>query len=124
MIKLLIIEDDTFLKEIEIEKFNKKGFEAITAMTVAEINHYLQEKTPDVILLDLMLPDVDGFQILSLLKENDKTKNTPIFIFSNVSEDKEVQKALEGGAKEFLVKSNYTLDELIEKLSSAVPQAQ
>ena len=122
MIKLLIIEDDTFLKEIEIEKFNKKGFETVTTMTVAEIESYLATTVPDVILLDLMLPDVDGFQILALLKSNEKTKNTPIFIFSNVSDEKEVQKAIDGGAREFLVKSNYTLDELIEKLSSAVPK--
>lgn len=122
MIKLLIIEDDTFLKEIEIEKFNKKGFETVTTMTVAEIEKYLSEKTPDVILLDLMLPDVDGFQILALLKSNEKTKNTPIFIFSNVSDENEVKKAMDGGAKEFLIKSNYTLDELIEKLSSVIPK--
>jgi len=91
-------------------------------MTVAEIETYLTDKVPDVILLDLMLPDVDGFQILALLKSNEKTKNTPIFIFSNVSDEHEVKKAMDGGAKEFLIKSNYTLDELIEKLSSAVPK--
>jgi two-component system alkaline phosphatase synthesis response regulator PhoP len=123
MIKLLIIEDDTFLKELEIEKFNKKGFEVITTMTVAEIETYLVDKVPDVILLDLMLPDVDGFQILALLKSNEKTKDTPIFIFSNVSDENEVKKAMDGGAKEFLIKSNYTLDELIEKLSAAVPKS-
>lgn len=122
MIKLLIIEDDAFLKEIEIDKFNKKGFETVTAMTVAEIEGYLSTKTPDVILLDLMLPDVDGFQILSLLRKNEKTAKTPIFIFSNISDDQEVKKALDGGATEFLIKSNYTLDELIEKLTSTVPK--
>lgn len=120
MIKLLIIEDDSFLKEIEIEKFNKGGFETVTAMTMAEIEAYLGEKTPDVILLDLMLPNVDGFQILSTLTSNEKTKNVPIFIFSNLSDEKEIKRAMEGGAKEFLVKSNYTLDELIEKLTAAV----
>jgi len=113
MIKLLIIEDDTFLKEIEIEKFNKGGFDTVTTMTIADIEKYLSEKTPDVILLDLMLPDVDGFQILSMLKTNEKTKNAPIFIFSNLSDEKEIKKAMDAGAKEFLVKSNYTLDELI-----------
>lgn len=123
MIKLLIIEDDSFLKEIEIEKFNKNGFDTVTTMTVAEIEVYLKEKTPDIILLDLMLPNVDGFQILSMLTSNEKTKNVPIFIFSNLSDEKEIKRAMDAGAKEFLVKSNYTLDELIEKLTSAVPKA-
>jgi DNA-binding response OmpR family regulator len=122
MIKLLIIEDDSFLKEIEIEKFNKNGFDTVTTMTVAEIEAYLKDKTPDIILLDLMLPNVDGFQILSMLKSNDKTKDAPIFIFSNLSDEKEIKRAMDAGAKEFLVKSNYTLDELIEKLTSAVPK--
>jgi DNA-binding response OmpR family regulator len=122
MIKLLIIEDDSFLKEIEIEKFNKNGFDTVTTMTVAEIETYLKDKTPDIILLDLMLPNVDGFQILSMLKSNDKTKDAPIFIFSNLSDEKEIKRAMDAGAKEFLVKSNYTLDELIEKLTSAVPK--
>lgn len=123
MIKLLIIEDDSFLKEIEIEKFNKNGFDTVTTMTVAEIEVYLKEKTPDIILLDLMLPNVDGFQILSMLTSNEKTKNVPIFIFSNLSDEKEIKRAMDAGAKEFLVKSNFTLDELIEKLTSAVPKA-
>jgi DNA-binding response OmpR family regulator len=123
MIKLLIIEDDSFLKEIEIEKFNKCGFDTVTAMTVTEIETYLNDKTPDIVLLDLMLPNVDGFQILSMLKSNEKTKDVSVFIFSNLSDEKEVKRAIDAGAKEFLIKSNYTLDELIEKIKASVPKS-
>ncbi len=120
MKKILTIEDDAFLKNIEATKFSKSGFEVATAMTKADVDHSLATSTPDIILLDMMLPDVDGYQILQNLKANDATKNIPVIVFSNLSSDTDVKKMMDAGAAAFMVKSNFTLDEIVEKIHELI----
>jgi DNA-binding response OmpR family regulator len=120
MKKILTIEDDAFLKNIESSKFTKSGFEVATAMTKADIDKSLATSTPDVILLDMMLPDIDGFQVLKNLKEKDSTKNIPVIVFSNLSSDEDMKKMTEAGAAAFMIKSNFTLDEVVEKINSLI----
>jgi DNA-binding response OmpR family regulator len=120
MKKILIIEDDAFLKNIESTKFSKSGFEVATAMTKADIEHSLAASTPDVILLDMMLPDIDGEQVLKNLKADEKTRNIPVIVFSNLSSDGDMKKMADGGAASFMIKSNFTLDELVEKIHGLV----
>ena len=118
MKKILTIEDDIFLKNIESSKFTKSGFDVATAMTKADIDASLASSTPDIILLDMMLPDIDGFQVLKNLKADDKTKNIPVIVFSNLSSDEDVKKMTDAGAAAFMIKSNFTLDEVVEKINS------
>lgn len=118
MKKILTIEDDSFLKNIESSKFTKSGFEVATAMTKADIASSLATSTPDVILLDIMLPDIDGYQVLQNIKADEKTKNIPVIVFSNLSSDEDIKKMTEAGAAAFMIKSNFTLDEVIEKINS------
>jgi DNA-binding response OmpR family regulator len=120
MKKILTIEDDTFLKNIESSKFTKSGFEVATAMTKADIDKSLSESTPDIILLDMMLPDIDGYQVLQNLKADDKTKLIPVIVFSNLSSDQDMKKMMDAGAIAFMIKSNFTLDELVEKIHSII----
>lgn len=116
MKKILTIEDDAFLKNIEKTKFVKSGFEVATAMTKADIDSSLAASTPDVILLDMMLPDIDGFEVLKSLKADEKTKNIPVLVFSNLSSDADMKKMADAGAVAFMIKSNFTLDEVVEKI--------
>lgn len=120
MKKILTIEDDAFLKNIESTKFTKSGFEVATAMTKADIDSSLAASTPDVILLDMMLPDIDGYEVLKNLKANDKTKNIPVIVFSNLSSDADMKKMTDAGAVAFMIKSNFTLDEVIEKIHALI----
>jgi DNA-binding response OmpR family regulator len=120
MKKILIIEDDAFLKNIESSKFTKSGFEVATAMTKADIDHSLATSLPDVILLDIMLPDIDGEHVLINLKADDKTKNIPVLVFSNLSSDSDMKKMMAAGAADYLIKSNYTLEEIIEKVHTLI----
>ena len=76
----------------------------------------LNKQMPDLILLDLLLPDVDGFEILKEIRENVKWKSVPIIVFSNLSEEGDITKAKALGVTEFMVKANFTLDELAEKI--------
>ncbi len=120
MKKILIIEDDAFLKNLESAKFNREGFEVMPATTSEDVERVLAQSVPDVVLLDLVLPGVDGFGILEKLKKDEKTKNVPVIIFSNLSDQKDVERAKSLGAFEYIVKANYTLDEIAQKIKTIV----
>lgn len=122
MKKILTIEDDAFLKNIESSKFSKSGFDVKTAMTKADIEASLTASTPDIILLDMMLPDIDGEQILKNLKADEKTREIPVIVFSNLSSDADMKKMTDLGAVAFMIKSNFTLDEVVDKIHSLIGQ--
>lgn len=114
---ILIIEDDNFLQGLEAKKLIKEGYDVLTASDSKEAFSVLDsDKKIDLVLLDLLLPDVDGFSILKKIRDNQRLKDTPVIIFSNLSEEKDIEKASKLGISEFMVKSNFTLDELAEKI--------
>ncbi|HWC57717.1 MAG TPA: response regulator [Candidatus Paceibacterota bacterium] len=120
MKKILIVEDDSFLKNLESSKFTHEGFTVMNATTPAEIDTALAADVPDVILLDLMLPDVDGFELLKKFKSDEKTKAVPVIVFSNLSDEVEMKRVLDAGASDFMVKSNFTLSDVIDKLNAVL----
>ena len=117
MKKVLIVEDDSFLQGLEAGKLKKEGYEVITASSGEEAMKKISEPDIAIILLDLILPNYDGFEILKKIKENEATKNTPVIVFSNLSEENDVKKSQEMGATDFMVKSNFTLEELVDRIS-------
>jgi DNA-binding response OmpR family regulator len=118
MKKILIIEDDAFLQGLESNKLKKEGYEVITASSGEEGIEKINEDGVNFILLDLVLPNYDGFDILKKIRETEKIKDLPVIVFSNLSEDKDIKKANDLGATDFMVKSNFTLDELVERIAS------
>jgi DNA-binding response OmpR family regulator len=114
MRKILIIEDDSFLQGLEANKLEKEGYEIITASTGKEGIMKIYEPNISMILLDLVLPDVDGFDILQKIRETASLKTIPVIVFSNLSEDKDIERSQKLGATDFMVKSNFTLDELVK----------
>lgn len=118
MHKILIVEDDDFLKTLESEKFVKEGFEVLTASDEAQMAAIIAETPPDIILLDLMLPKTDGFQIIQQLKADEKTKDIVIVVFSNLSDPASIEKAKNAGVQDFIIKSNFSIKELSDKLKS------
>ncbi len=120
MSKILVIEDDSFLQSLEASKLSKEGFEVITASTGDEGMAKINEAGVSLVLLDLMLPNFDGFDILKKMREQESTKATPVIVFSNLSEDTAMQKAEALGATKFMVKSNFTLEELVEEIKTVL----
>jgi DNA-binding response OmpR family regulator len=114
--KILIVEDDTFLKSLATTKLTKEGYEVLPAGSVEELDKILELQTPDIILLDLLLPGTDGFGILKKIRENLKLTETPVIIFSNLSDEKDIAQAKALGANHFMIKSNFTLDEIVTKV--------
>ncbi len=117
MKRVLIIEDDSFLQGLEAGKLKKEGYDVIVASTGEEALKKINDPGINIILLDLILPSFDGFQILEKIRATESLKNIPVIVFSNLSEEKDVKRSEKLGATDFMVKSNFTLDELIEHMN-------
>lgn len=120
MKSILIIEDDSFLQGLEATKLEKEGYKVITASSGEEAIKKINEPNIDVILLDLILPDFDGFEILKKIRVTEVLKNIPVIVFSNLSEETAIKKAEELGSTDFMVKSNFTLDELVKHIKTVL----
>ncbi|MCD6410733.1 response regulator [bacterium] len=114
--KILIIEDDKFLRELIAKKLMKEGYDIEEAIDGEEGLKKIGEVNPDLVLLDLILPGIDGFQVLKEAKENHKTENIPVVILSNLGQKDEIEKGLNLGAVDFLIKAHFTPEEIVEKI--------
>lgn len=114
--KILIIEDDNFLRILLSKKLRSEVYSILSAAESVEAFNLLKSNKPDLILLDLLLPGVDGFEILKKIRQTEETKNIPVIVFSNLSEEKDIKKVQDLGITDFMVKSNFTLDELLDKV--------
>lgn len=112
--KILCIEDDSFLINLIIEKFSHTDILATRAATGDAGVSLAKTNTPDLILLDLMLPDMSGLDVLEKLKNSPETELIPVIIFSNLADKADVERALAHGALMYLVKSNTLPSELID----------
>lgn len=116
MKKILFIEDERGLQNALGDLLKKEGFEVISAFDGKTGLELAKEKKPDLILLDLILPKLPGFEVLRELKKEKETKNIPVIILTNLEEISEVNKALELGATTYLVKAQYTMEEVVERI--------
>jgi len=114
--KILIVEDDKFLRELFVRKMFSEGFDVESAVDADQVFEILATKKPEVILLDLILPGIDGFEILDKLKKDDKLKTIPVIVISNLGQKEDIDRATKLGAVDFLIKANYTLDEIIVRV--------
>ena len=114
--KVLIVEDDKFFRELMLKKFSNESFEVTVARDGKDALEYLEKNIPKVILLDLILPGLSGYEILALIKGDVKTKNIPVIILSNLGQQEEIDKAMSLGAVDFMVKVNFTLEEIAAKI--------
>ncbi len=120
MKKILIIEDEQTLQKTLGDILKKEGYEIINALD-GEIGLRLAKtKKPDLILLDLILPKVLGFDVLKNLKQDPETKEMPVIILTNLESMENVEKALMLGATTYLLKTEYSLKELIEKIKKTL----
>ena len=117
MLHILVVEDDQFLSAAYKLKLEKEEFIVSLAQDGQEALNMLQTLTPDLILLDLVMPIKDGFAVLSDLKESEKLRDIPVIIASNLGQDEEIKRGIAMGAVDYIVKSNTTLEEIIQKVN-------
>lgn len=116
MKKILFIEDDDNLIKSFSERIKKEGIDFIYALNGEEGVKTAKKAKPDLILLDIILPKKSGFDVLKEIKEDETIKNTPVIILTNLEEKKDIEKALSYGAYTYLIKANYSLNDIIEKI--------
>ncbi len=113
---ILLVEDDRFLRNILVKKFEDENFRVAQAIDGKKALTLLEEENPKLILLDLILPGMSGYDVLKKIKEKEETKDIPVIILSNLGQKDEIDKGLSLGAKHFLVKAHFTPDEIVEKV--------
>ena len=117
---ILIVEDDKFLRELINRKLSGEGFDALEAVDGEEGIKKIKEGKPDLVLLDLILPGIDGFEFLAKAREDPETSSIPIIILSNLGQREEVDKGLKLGAVDYLIKAHFTPGEIIEKIKNVL----
>lgn len=116
MPKILIIEDDPVFQQTLGEFLRAEGFKVFSAVDGVEGIKETQKQSPDLILLDIILPKKDGYEVIAELKKEPATKNIPIVLLTNLGGVQDVEKALGLGATTYLVKSDYKLEEVAGKI--------
>lgn len=117
-IKVLLVEDDNFLREICTKKLVKDGYTVYTALDGEQAIANVEKIDPDIVLLDIILPALDGFQILEFIRKSKKAslKNVPVVMLSNLGQEDDIKKAMEMGANDYLVKAHFTTEEIAGKI--------
>jgi len=120
MKKILLIEDDPFLSDIYTAKLKDAGFE-VEVMTEGDaVISKITEKKPDLVLLDIVLPHLDGWEVLKQIKETSSLKDLKVIILSNLGQKSEVEKGLNLGAVKYLIKAHYTPTEIAEEIKKII----
>lgn len=112
----MIVEDDALLAQVLMDKFGKEDFLAVNVVNGLEVQAKAVEFKPAIILLDLILPGLDGFEVLKLLRADNKTKNIPVVVISNLGEESDVRSAKALGADDYFIKANISLDKLLQNV--------
>lgn len=115
-LRVVIVEDDKFLQKILVTKFTKEGFDVRAASEAEEGLRLIHAENPDIVLLDLILPKMTGFDLLTELKANGKTSKIPVVILSNLGQDEDITRAKSLGALDFLVKADISINEVVQKV--------
>lgn len=118
MTKILIVEDDLFLVKVYKLKLEKEGFEILYLEDGSQVVTEAIKYGPDLILLDILLPKKDGFEVLADLKAETKTKDIPVLILSALQMDKDIEKGKRLGADEYLPKTNVSFGQVIATIKA------
>ncbi len=119
---ILLVEDDSFLRDICAKKLTKEGFTVFEAIDGEQALKDIEKIAPDIVLLDIILPAIDGFGVLEKIRVNKKAKikNVPIIMLSNLGQKDDVEKAMSMGANDYLVKAHFTTEEIINKIKETL----
>lgn len=118
--KILIAEDDPFLSGMYSEKLELENFDVILAVDGVEAIDKMKIYKPDLVLLDLLMPKKDGFDVLSEKLLDDSIKDIPVIILTNLSQKEQIKKCYDLGAKDFLIKAYFVPSEVIKKIRTII----
>ena len=113
---ILIVEDETFLANLLLLRFKKEGFNVVQAFNGVEALDKLEVQHPDIVILDLILPQKNGFEVLESISQNPQLSDIPVIIVSNLGQDSDVERGKLLGAIDYYVKARLSIDELVGKV--------
>lgn len=118
--RILLAEDDRFLRRAAEAALRRHGFTVLTASDGEEALRMVRDQAPDLILLDLIMPKLQGFEVLRTLKEDPQTSPIPVIVLSNLGQESDVKGAVEAGALAYLIKANLALEDLVKRVEEAL----
>ncbi|HEV8601502.1 MAG TPA: response regulator [Patescibacteria group bacterium] len=118
--KILVVEDEAILLTALSEELRQQGFDVVGAKDGVEGVEKVNSERPHLVLLDLVMPKLDGIGALKQMKANPETKDIPVVILTNLSDYDKIAEAMTLGAKDYLVKANYRLEELVDKIKTVL----
>lgn len=116
--RILIVEDDNFIADLYDRELTNDGFEVSVAKDGIEGERKARDLSPDLILLDIMLPDRNGLDLLKILKEDPLTHKIKVLVLSNLGQEEAIRKVLALGAEGYLIKSSYTPKEVLNEIKT------
>lgn len=119
-VKVLIVDDDAFLSGIYATKLELEGFLVVTARDGEEGLKAAMREKPDLILLDVLMPKLDGFEVLKRLKADAETKPIPVIMLTNLGQKEDIEKGLQDGAVDYLIKAHFVPAEAVEKIKKVL----
>lgn len=122
MKKILFVEDEIKFQKTMVDLFRAEGFELVSAYDGESGLRMITEQKPDLVLLDLILPKKNGFEVLRELKGNTQTANIPVIVLTNLEGTQDIEQALSLGAHTYLVKANYSLEDILVKIKEALKE--
>ena len=122
--KILIVEDDDFLLQMYVTKLELEGFQVISAIDGIKGLRSAKKDKPDLVLLDLQLPSMSGFEVLEDLKRNNETKQIPVLILTNFSQKEDIERCLNLGASDYLIKAHFVPSEVIAKIKNILEEVK
>lgn len=122
MKKILIVEDDTFISRLYFAKLQSIGHDVKIAETGKDGLREIQDWRPDLILLDLILPIIDGFELLKRIKADNNLKNIPVIILSNLDQRQSIEQCLKLGADDYMIKANFTPSDVVKKVEKCLQE--
>lgn len=122
--KILLVEDDQFLAEIYTKKLGDEGFQVSAAGDGEEGLKMMKRKKPDLVLLDILLPKKDGFAVLAEMKKDPELKTIPVIMLTNLGQRDDVEKGLELGANDYLIKAHFSPQETVERIRKVLAGAK
>ena len=119
-IKVFIIEDDAYISDMYKIKLESENFEVDIANDGIEGMKKLEKEVPDIILLDIVMPKIDGFSVLKMIKKNEALKNLPVILLTNLSQKENIERGFELGATSYIIKAHFTPSEVVDKVKEAL----
>lgn len=122
--RILIVEDDDFLLQMYVTKLELENFKVFGSINGVQGLKTAQREKPDLILLDLNLPEMDGFEVLERLKADDDTKGIPVLVLTNYAQKDNIDRCLELGADDYLIKAHFVPSEVIKKIQDILSKQE